>query len=310
MTARCICRADYSGAWEANPRCRAHSVSALAKQAAKERRGNRSSAVMAQRVEAHDSLDYFPTPPWATRALCERLADEFDRGNVSCWEPACGELHMVRPLAEYFSSVRASDVQAYTPMADLGRNEQRVQGPQLCDFLLTGRSEEPVDWIITNPPFNLAVEFIETAVKVAQRGVAMLVRTAFLESEARVTGLFARMPPSEVLVFAERVVMLKARLVRAGSVDPFAAKAGTKASTATSYAWLIWRWHDFGGDADTRLRWIAPCRRELERDGDYPDYREGAAGLMYEPQANVRNASSDDVMAGASHAGKGDAAVA
>src|SRR3546814_6501707 len=30
---------------------------------------NTSHAVMAQRVEAHDSLDYFPTPPWATRAL-------------------------------------------------------------------------------------------------------------------------------------------------------------------------------------------------------------------------------------------------
>lgn len=234
--------------------------------------GNRSSAVMSQRAEAHDSLDYFPTPPWATRALCQRLADEFNDGPTSCWEPACGELHMVRPLAEYFSSVRASDVQAYEPMADLSRNAWRVYGPYLCDFLLTGRTEEPVDWIITNPPFNLAVEFIETAVKVARRGVAMLVRTAFLESEARVTGLFARMPPSEVLVFAERVVMLKARLIRSGSIDPFATKAGTKASSATSYAWLIWRSYDFGGGADTRLGWIAPCRRDLESEGDYPNY--------------------------------------
>lgn len=272
MTARCICRADYSGAWEVNPRCRAHSVSAIAKQAAKERRGNRSSAVMSQRVEAHDSLDYFPTPPWATRALCRHLLVDLGPAPPSCWEPACGEFHMVRPLAEYFSSVRASDVQAYAPMADLGRNEQRVQGPHLCDFLLTGRTEEPVDWIITNPPFNLAVEFIETAAKVARRGVAMLVRTAFLESEARVTGLFARMPPSEVLVFAERVVMLKGRLVRSGAIDPFAVKAGTKASSATSYAWLIWRSADFGGGADTRLRWIPPCRRELESEGDYPNY--------------------------------------
>ena len=37
---------------------------------------NRSSAVMAQRKEPPDSLDFFPTPPWATRALCERLASE------------------------------------------------------------------------------------------------------------------------------------------------------------------------------------------------------------------------------------------
>ncbi len=34
---------------------------------------NRSSAVMQQRSEPPDSLDDFPTPPWATRAICEFL---------------------------------------------------------------------------------------------------------------------------------------------------------------------------------------------------------------------------------------------
>ena len=32
---------------------------------------NTSSSVMQQRSEPQDSLDDFPTPPWATRALCE-----------------------------------------------------------------------------------------------------------------------------------------------------------------------------------------------------------------------------------------------
>jgi hypothetical protein len=32
-----------------------------------------SYAVMAQRIEAQDSLDDFPTPPWATRALIEHV---------------------------------------------------------------------------------------------------------------------------------------------------------------------------------------------------------------------------------------------
>ena len=30
---------------------------------------NVSTAVMQRRIEPHDSLDFFPTPPWATRAL-------------------------------------------------------------------------------------------------------------------------------------------------------------------------------------------------------------------------------------------------
>lgn len=34
---------------------------------------NTSHAVMAQRIEAKDSLDDFPTPPWATRALIEHV---------------------------------------------------------------------------------------------------------------------------------------------------------------------------------------------------------------------------------------------
>lgn len=36
---------------------------------------NTSHAVMAQRIEAKDSPDDFPTPPWATRALCEYILD-------------------------------------------------------------------------------------------------------------------------------------------------------------------------------------------------------------------------------------------
>ena len=42
-----------------------------------------------------------------------------------------------------------------------------------------------------------------------------------------------------------------------------------KASTATGYGWLIWK-------LDTKsskpaLDWIPPCRKSLEKDGDYDD---------------------------------------
>ena len=41
-----------------------------------------STAVMARRVEAPDSLDFFPTPPWATRALVEHVL--FRRALIDC----------------------------------------------------------------------------------------------------------------------------------------------------------------------------------------------------------------------------------
>jgi hypothetical protein len=46
-----------------------------------------------------------------------------------------------------------------------------------------------------------------------------------------------------------------------------------KASTATSYCWLVWA----KGDArePTEFVWIPPCRRALERAGD-ADFAEAA----------------------------------
>ena len=223
---------------------------------------NRSTAVMQRRSEPPDSLDYFPTPPWATRAFIVWLiAQGEDVAQLDAWEPACGEGHMSRPMLEYFARVRSSDVFSY------GQHE-------LIDFLVTGSAEPDVDWIVSNPPFNLAVEFIRQALAKSRRGVAMLLRGSFLEGQERYRELYARTPPSEVLVFTERVVMLKGRLVRAGAVDPFATVPGTKASSATSYFWFVWRKPVVTMHPPTH--WIPPCRLALERPGDYPDYARDA----------------------------------
>jgi len=210
---------------------------------------NRSSAVMQQRSEPHDSLDDFPTPPWATRALCEFLRD----GPLTeptdmrmCREPAANRGHMVLPLREYFHSVEASDVHDYGA------------GFPVQDYLF-GPAPEPVDWTITNPPFRLAEQFIQRAAESSRRGYAMILRSAFLEGQGRHERLFSVNPPDYVLQFTERVVMHKGRLAPEGS-------------TATSYAWLVW----IGGARaqwTTHLRWIAPCRKRLERPGDYLEAR-------------------------------------
>ncbi|KQX18394.1 MULTISPECIES: hypothetical protein [unclassified Sphingomonas] len=204
---------------------------------------NRSSAVMQQRHEAHDSLDDFPTPPWATRALLTFLDEQgFDLSGMTCREPAANRGHMVAPLREVFGHVEAADVHDYGV------------GFPVEDYLFPGADAFPVDWTITNPPFRLAEQFIECACATSLVGVAVIVRAAFLESVGRYEALFSKNPPSFVLQFSERVVMHKGRLAPEGS-------------TATAYAWLVW----IEGEDDTRLRWIAPCRKRLERDGDYPE---------------------------------------
>jgi hypothetical protein len=219
---------------------------------------NTSSAVMQQRSEPHDSLDDYPTPPWATRALCEWLrriwCDEPDDWlDMTCREPAANRGHMVRPLREYFGEVVASDVHDYGA------------GFPVQDYLFPGPEPE-VDWTITNPPFRLAEQFIARAEESSRHGFAMIVRSAFLEGEGRYKGLFSINPPSHMLQFTERVVMHRGALRQAGSKYIDDAGNEKSASTATAYCWLVW----MTGCEETRLEWIAPCRKRLERDGDYP----------------------------------------
>jgi hypothetical protein len=214
---------------------------------------NRSHAVMAQRTEAKDSLDDFPTPPWATRALIEHvIATSQPLGHMTCLEPACGAGHMAKVLMEYFGGVQACDVHDYG------------YGTVL-NFLTNGFPVSSFDWVITNPPFKQAEAFIERALSIARRGVAILARTVFIESVGRYENIFRDRPPTRFGQFVERVPMVKGRL------DP-------KASTATGYGWLVW---EKEAQLDSQLVWIPPCRRRLERLGDYdlPKKRMGESVL-------------------------------
>ena len=217
-------------------------------------RQNTSSAVMQQRSEPHKSLDDFPTPPWATRALCEALQNPCDEllggppeapttGLLKCREPAANRGCMVRPLSEYFAEVEAADIHDYGA------------GFPQADYLF-GADPDPVDWTITNPPFRLAEQFIARMLRSSTKGCAVIVRSAFLEGVGRHKSLFAVTPPSLILQFSERVVMHKGKLSKNGS-------------TASAYCWLIWNKERVG--SGTSFDWIGPCRKRLERDHDYPD---------------------------------------
>ncbi len=159
-------------------------------------------------------------------------------------EPAAGLGHMSNTLAEFFNTTEASDAFAYGYhwlwdfIADDHRTDQRWVA----------------DWIISNPPFKLAEEFCRIAIRRANIGVAMLVRTTFLEGVGRHRDLFSVTPPTYVLQFTERVPMHRGRLEEKGS-------------TATAYCWLVWIKSD--NSQETLLRWLPPCRKRLERPEDY-----------------------------------------
>jgi methylase of polypeptide subunit release factors len=201
-----------------------------------------SRAIMASRVEADDSLDYFPTPPWATRALIELVFDalSIEISEATASEPACGEGHIAEVLGEYFAQVHASDIFAY------GYGD-------VADFLSPDVQPAAADWIITNPPFAEKSEaFTLRALDLARVGVAMFVRLQWLETEGRYERIFSKSPPTLIAFFAERVNLCKGRW------DP-------DGDTATAYIWLVW----IKGKKPRAPFWIPPgCRETFAKPDD------------------------------------------
>ncbi|WP_375782877.1 hypothetical protein ACE10Z_23475 [Bradyrhizobium sp. Pha-3] len=206
---------------------------------------NGSRAIMSSRVEPDDSLDYFPTPPWATRALLRHVLPQLmdDPGEHTAWEPACGEGHIAEVLEEYFGRVVATDVHDY------GYSDR------LVDFLDDNGEAGDIraDWIITNPPFAEKSEaFVLRALERARYGVAMFVRLQWLETIGRYENIFRDRPPTLIAFFAERVNLCKGRW------DP-------EGGTATAYIWLVWDKYE----QPRAPFWIPPGSREsLSRSND------------------------------------------
>jgi len=240
-------------------------------------------AVGAGRVQDGDSLDYFPTPPWATRALIEDVLapNGIDPGFDLVWEPACGEGHISGVLEEYGIQVIATDIKDYS--VD-GRSPPGWSG--VADFLEAswGGEDEPPEWIITNPPFtgrgqDRALEFALRALDVATVGVALFVRGGWgLEGIDRYERLFRDNPPLYFCPFTERVPVHEGRWEPDGSTD-------------MAYVWLVW----LKGDSAPRgpislVKRIPPGRRvertrpdDIERFTAHP-VRAPAAGRTNYPE--------------------------
>lgn len=153
--------------------------------------------------------DFYPTPSCATRALLE-----VERFEGSIWEPACGDGAISRVLQAAGYGVFSSDL------------IDRGFGVPSRDFLLD--YETSADNIITNPPFKLAEEFVEHALRRSRRKVAMLCRLAWLEGKAR-RRLFTETPIARVWVFSGRVPMLR------GGDETLKGGGGMIA-----FAWYVW----------------------------------------------------------------------
>jgi hypothetical protein len=149
--------------------------------------------------------DFYATPPECTKALIKAFRPLFSGKTI--WEPACGDGAISRVLESEGFKVRSSDIY------------NRGYGRPGVDFL---KSDCKGGSIITNPPFNLAAEFIQHS---ASFGVpfAMLLKATYWHAAKRYD-LFYDTGPIAVLPLAWRPAM-----------SPERGKSATM-----DFCWTVW----------------------------------------------------------------------
>lgn len=162
------------------------------------------ATVASMKAHKRKDADFYPTPVAATQAILERM--NLAPGTL-IGEPACGEGDLADTLIALGYDVFASDLH------DTGYGLAGVDfiGP---DFFV--RSPK-LGAIITNPPFNLADQFIRQATRQAPK-VALLLKSNFWHASKRIK-LWDDCTPTAQIPVAWRLAFLEAERGKSPLMD-------------------------------------------------------------------------------------------
>lgn len=139
--------------------------------------------------------DFYPTPQKIIDALLEE--EEFE-GYI--WEPACGDGAIVKALKEFgYENIFWSDIKDYG-----------FEETELLDFINDKKSPQypmRVENIVTNPPYNLAKEFMSRACSMSMNKTALLFPLRYLAGKWR-ANFYRDYPLSKIIVIPEKVDFL------------------------------------------------------------------------------------------------------
>jgi len=165
-------------------------------------------------VEGRRPLDFYETPEWQTVALLDRIPI---RGSVL--EPCVGDGAIANVLKSRWPMASASESCLITNDIDPART---------ADYTLDAAQDELwervglVDWVVTNPAFNVAMPIVQRAQQRAKKGVAMLLRISFPEP-TKTRGPWLEAHPPDGLIYLPR----------------WSYKANGQSDSATT-AWMLW----------------------------------------------------------------------
>tara|TARA_R100000664_G_C2756460_1_gene144354 strand:- start:2550 stop:3314 length:765 start_codon:yes stop_codon:yes gene_type:complete len=152
--------------------------------------------------------------------------------DMTIWECSCGDGQISKQLEQRGFKVISTDLNDYG------------YGVTGVDFLKT--TKQNIDCIITNPPYRLAEQFIDHALKQSPV-VIMLLRLTFLEGQQRSRTLWKNTPLHRVYICGRRPSMYKTNHV------------GEKAGGFVAYAWYVWK----RDSTDRKLEWIIDVQHKM-----------------------------------------------
>ncbi len=179
------------------------------------------SNVMINRIN-HPPGDFYETPAFVTNTLLEyeEFIDVLDK-NDWILDPCCGNGAIIKALSR-----KGFDAEGF----DIKRRNYEARKIDFLSLVTDGYDMLTPDgfvvlacpdYIITNPPFKLALPFVRQALKFARKKVAMLLRMQFYETKGRHEFLREN-PPIRIYSFSDRVDMI-----------------GSK-SGMMWFAWFVW----------------------------------------------------------------------
>lgn len=160
--------------------------------------------------------DFYPTPKDAFDRFWQADKENW-KDNSIVLEPCAGDGNIISYLKEVCPKLRIV-ANELDKTHENKLNNSGADNIVFFDFL--NKKPSYYDVIITNPPFSLAQEFIETSLKQANR-VIMLLRLNFLGSQKR-KPFWDKYPPSRIYVLSKR---------------PSFTGNGTDSQ---DYAWFVW----------------------------------------------------------------------
>lgn len=177
--------------------------------------------------------DFYATDPEALELFYKKFNEDGNEMAVKIWEPSCGMGHLSKVLENHGHDVMSTDL--------IYRGYGQGGIDFLADFVIDRDKLFKGD-ILTNPPFKLAEEFVETGMSRLQDGnrLFLFLKIQFLEGQKR-KKLFKKYPLKFVYCHSSRQLCCK--------------DAEFEKYTATTqfYAWYVWE-KGFTGDAV--IRWI------------------------------------------------------